>query len=115
MNEYFIIANSFAAPFFSDSSNGYEKGETPKEALASFVKSYTHPAGLYSAKVYESADAYHKGQEAVATYLSNHEIALKEATKDKGVYSYMGNAPGDFEVDHKNYRIPDPKGGRIIE
>jgi hypothetical protein len=113
MNEYFIIANSFAAPFVSDTSEGYETGNNAKEALRKYVEKYTHPAGLYSARCYASADDYHKGKPFLAEYLSNHERALQKATKNKGSYSYMGNGAGDFEIDHKRIKVENPREGRI--
>lgn len=77
MIEYFIRANSFAAPFFSDVSSDFETADTPKAALEAFAARYKHPCGLYAAACYASADAYHKGDEALAMWLS------KEAKKQR--------------------------------
>lgn len=71
MPEYFVFANSFAAPFFSDPSTGYTTGDTPQDGLRSFVASYNHPCGLYAAMLYVSADAYHKGHDPLGRWLSN--------------------------------------------
>ena len=60
MAEYFVVANSFAAPLISDQSTEYVQGESPADALERFAAEYKHPAGLYAAALYESADAYHK-------------------------------------------------------
>jgi hypothetical protein len=114
MKEYFIVASSFAAPFFSDQSSQYIKGENPTEAMKSFVKQYKHPAGLYSAALYASADAYHKNDKHLLQYLSNHELGLRKATRGKHSYSYYGRAPGDFEINGQNVIVSNPKGGRII-
>lgn len=114
MKEYFVISNSFAAPFFSDQGTGYVKGTIPSTTLLEFVNNYKHPAGLYSANLYESADSYHKGDKQLLQWLCNHEIGKQEATKTiKGGYSYLGHEPGRFEIDRKEYVIPNPKGGRI--
>ena len=113
MAEYFIVSNSFAAPFFSDQGTGYVEGESPEDAMDQFVLGYNHPAGLYSANLYSSADSYHKGDKELLQWLCNHEIGKKEATKDIGGYSYLGHEPGRFEINRKEYVIPDPKDGRI--
>ena len=70
MREYFIIANSLAAPWFSDTSQKFVEAESPEEALDSFVGSYAHPYGLYAAVCYEDANARAKGDEPLARWLS---------------------------------------------
>lgn len=71
MTEYFIVANSFAAPFVSDTSNTYVTADTPEDALYDFAEDYGHPFGLYSANAYASADDFHKGKEPLARWRSN--------------------------------------------
>lgn len=71
VNEYFIIANSFAAPFFSDTSEKYVVAEDHLNALNDFVKNYSHPQGLFAAAIYPNADAYHKDEKPLARWLSN--------------------------------------------
>lgn len=71
MTEYFIIANSFAAPFFSDTSNGYVLADTPQNALLKFIKKYKHPAGLFAAIVFNNADDYHKNKPHLVRWMSN--------------------------------------------
>jgi len=115
MTEYFIVANSFAAPFFSDQSTAYAKGETPEAALTDFVAKYSHPAGLYSAACYASADAYHKNQKPLATWLCNSELKNQKVTKGKHCFSSLGIEPGVFEVDGVTYTVQDPKGGQIVK
>jgi hypothetical protein len=114
LKEFFITANSFAAPFFSDSSEQYIKASSPQEALETFAAEYTHPFGLYAAVCYKSADSYHKNEKPLAKWLCNHELAKIEATKDKGCYSYLGNGPGNFEIDGKKITVPDPQKGRVL-
>lgn len=114
MKEYFIVANSFAAPFVSDQSTGYVAANSPAEALEKFAASYSHPAGLYSAIVYDSADAMHKGEEKLATWLCNHEQEMQKATKSLGLYLYTSLGPGRFEIDGVIHEIDDPKGGSVV-
>jgi hypothetical protein len=113
--EYFIVANSFAAPFFSDDSTAFVKAASPVEALRKFAANYKHPAGLYAAIAFASADAYHKREKPLAKWLSNHERAKIRATKDKGSYSYLGHGPGSFEVDGKAITVADPKAGDVVD
>jgi hypothetical protein len=116
MSEYFIVTNSFAAPFVSDQDTSFAQGESPAEALESAVASYKHPAGLFAADCYESATDYHKGKSPLARWLCNHEIARQAATKDKGAYSYMGLCPGQFEINGELVVVEgDPKAGRLVE
>ncbi len=114
MSEYFIVAESFAAPFFSDQSVCHVQGETPEQAVENFRAEYRHPSGLYSAAAFESADAYHKGADPLCRWLCNHELARQQATRDKSGYSYLGHEPGKFEIDGEMFNIPDPKGGMIV-
>ena len=78
MNEYFVVANSNAAPFFSDTSTQHVKGDSPGEALVEFVKDYKHPCGLYAAQLFASADAYHKHEPHLAEYLSDKAQKQRE-------------------------------------
>jgi hypothetical protein len=115
MQEYFIVANSFAAPFCSDQSTHFVAADTPLVALESFSRQYKHHAGLYSAACYESSDQYHKGRNPVASWLSNHarhiEEAKDSAIKANGSVMTRSNAPGQVEVDGKAIAIKDPKQG----
>ncbi len=69
--EYFIEANSFAAPFFSDTSSGFVEADSPEQALLRFKDDYKHPCGLYAAVCYQDANAKHKGHEPLAKWVSN--------------------------------------------
>lgn len=111
---YFIFARSFAAPFFSDDSTHYIEASGPQEALEELALKYTHPAGLYAAEAWANADAYHKGERPLARWLSNHEQAKQQLTKDKSAYSYMGHGPGDFEINRERHKIENPKGGSVV-
>lgn len=114
MTEYFIVANSFAAPFVSDQSTSFVEADSPTEALEKFAADYGHPAGLYAANCYASANDYHKNADPLAQWLSNHVLAEREAIADKKGYSYLGHGPGDFEINGERITIDDPKGGRVI-
>lgn len=115
MTYFFICANSFAAPFFSDSSESFIEADTVEAALEKFAANYKHPCGLFAAVAYEDANAYHKGAKPLAKWLSNHEIARIEITKGLCGYSYCGNGPGDFTVNGKRHVVENPKTGRIIQ
>lgn len=115
IKEFYIETTSFAAPFFSDQGYRYMMAETPAEALEKTALAYQHPAGLYAAAAYTSADAKNKGEKPLATWLCNHEIARAEITRDMPAHSYLGEAPGKFSIDGKPYVIDNPKGGRVME
>lgn len=115
MRNYYIESNSFAASFFSDNSFKYVQAQDSRTALEIYVKEYDHPAGLYSAAVWESADAKNLGARALFQWLSNHAIKLAELTDHLGAYTYLGHGPGDFEINNVRHTVDDPKGGRIIE
>lgn len=114
MKEYYIETNSFAAPFVSDTGYKYVEAASPKEALEKCAAEYRHPAGLFAAAAYDSADAKNKGQEPLARWLCNHEQAKQRLTKSLGCCSYLGHAPGDFEIDGKRHKVENPKGGCVI-
>jgi hypothetical protein len=114
MREFYIETQSFAAPFVSDHGSRYVKAESAAKALEICAAQYKHPAGLYSAAAYSSADAMNKGEKPLATWLCNHEIAKAELTDGLGVYSYMSIAPGKFEINGDIHFIADPKGGRVV-
>src|ERR1044072_4686078 len=88
MPEYFVVANSFAAPFVSDKWEQFVEGETTEAALGAFAASCGHPAGLYAAEIYADANSYHKRDQPLARWLCNHEAKKQELTKDLGSYSY---------------------------
>lgn len=112
--EYFIQASSFAAPFISDTTTHFVAAASPEQALESLAEAYKHPAGLYSATCFRSADAMLKGEEPLARWLSNHVIALKERTKELGAYLYVGHGAGRFEIDGELVVVENPKQGRCV-
>ena len=115
MREFFVVANSFAAPFFSDISETFVKGPSPIKALEKFVKGYDHPAKLYAAMIYQDANAYHKKKKPIASWVCNHELKKMEVTKNLSSYSFRGEGPGVFSVDGVQYTVDDPYGGKVIQ
>lgn len=114
MKEYFIFATSFAAPFCSDTSHEFVTAESPQAALEQFAGSYGHPCGLYAAACYESAEAYHKGQNPLAKWVCNHELEKQRLTAGKGCYSYLGKGVGLFEIDGVLHKVENPKAGKVV-
>ena len=108
--EYFVVANSFAAPFVSDRSTGFAEGLTPADALRSFAASYKHPAGLYAAAIYHDADAYHKSDPSLARWLSNQAALLQDITG----HSILVRSPGNIEIDGVLTVLHNPKQGQIV-
>ncbi len=114
MMEFCIQANSFAAPFVSDTSEAFVEAETAEQALAAYVESYSHPAGLYSAIVWDSADSMMKGKPALAKWVCNQVIKIQELTKDLSGYTFRGDGPGAFEINGTRYETEDPQGGKVV-
>lgn len=115
MNEFYIETNSFAAPFFSDSGHRYVQAESPREALETVVREYKHPAGLFAALAYSSADAKNKGEMPLARWVCNHEAEKDRLTRDLVGYSFLGHSPGRFEINGEMHVIEKPKEGRVYE
>jgi len=109
MAEFYVEANSFAAPFFSDTSHAYVEAKTPAQALEQFAADYSHPCGLYAATVYSSADARNKGEKPLARWLSNQARQLQGVTG-----SIRMDAPGKGEINGEPVEIKDPKVGRVV-
>lgn len=114
VREFFIVADSFAAPFVSDRSTHFVSAETAQQALERFSADYKHPCGLYCATAYGSADEFHKGAKPYAQWLCNHEIEMQRLTKDLGCYSMFGHAPGKFEINGEMHIVERPKEGRVV-
>lgn len=110
MSEYFIVANSFTAPFFSDTSTSYQEAETPEQALKIFAQNYKHPTGLYAAVAYKNADAYHKGEEVLAKWMCNEAKFMVGKT---GLIKKP--TTGKIVVDEIVYNIDNPKEGSVIK
>lgn len=107
--EYFIVANSFAAPFFSDTSHGFKEAESPEKALKLFAESYSHPCGLYSAIVFADANDYHKGNKPLAQWMCNEAkfIVGKTGLIKKPMI-------GKVVVDNVLHNIENPKEGAVV-
>jgi hypothetical protein len=114
MKEFFVATASFAAPFVSDHGHQFVESESPREALEKVAAEYRHPAGLYAANCYTSADAFHKGETPLARWLCNHEQEKQRLTANLPSYSYRGNGPGDFDIGGVRHTVGDPKGGSVV-
>lgn len=68
MSEFYVETNSFPAPFFSDADHEYVRADNAAAALKKLARTYSHPAGLYSAAAYTSADARNKGEKPLARW-----------------------------------------------
>src|ERR1700722_8877548 len=54
LSEFFVVSESNAAPFFSDTGHHYVEGDGAENAMHAFVAAYKHPCGLYAANLYAS-------------------------------------------------------------
>lgn len=113
MQEFFVVTNSFAAPFCSDTDASYIEADTAKDALEEVVANYKHPAGLYAAYAYTSSDAKNKGEEPLSKWTCNHEYEKDRITRSLDGYSYMGMGVGKFEVNGEHYVIENPRQGAV--
>lgn len=112
-SEYFIVANSFAAPFCSDTSEHYIEATSPVDALNALERNYKHPAGLYAAAVYSSHKAYTQGEKPLARYESNQLHAINEATRGLSTYSIRTTSSNTFEADGVEHQVQNPKQGQV--
>lgn len=76
MTEYFYVARSNAAPFFSDTWEGYVEAESPDSAIQKLLSENDHPAGMFALALWKSADDMHKKEESIAHWHS--ERAAKQ-------------------------------------
>lgn len=108
MPEFFLLTNSKAAPFVSDTNTGYCDGPDAETALAVAVQSYRHPCGLYAANLYASADAYHKHEKPLAQWACQKARMQRDGvpcgTCGKAAKLSVANK-GDGDVD--GYRCMD--------
>jgi hypothetical protein len=112
--EYFIVANSFAAPFVSDRSEDFQEADSPEQALELFAARYRHPARLFAADCFASATDYHKHKPPLARWLCNREIALQDAVKGKASYVLQGVAPNRFKIGDELIVVDKPYEGKIV-
>jgi len=110
--KFFITARSFAAPFFSDTSEEYVSAATPEQALEKFAARYDHPCGLFAAEAWRSADDYHQGKKFLAQWLSNR--AAWDRKHIKAPCTVLGKGPGIVEVDGVTHTIDNPKAGAVV-
>jgi hypothetical protein len=126
MSEFFYVTNSNAAPFFSDKGSGFVEARSADEALGLVRGRYKHPAGLYAAQVYESSDAYHKGTEPLASWLSRRADVRENGvacpvcgTRTEAVSLNDGDGGTDTHYCENHHRISvDNQSGdvaRILE
>ena len=115
MPSFLIHSISFAAPLFGEEAMTEVEAKTAAEALEKFAKTFNNPEGLYSALCYTSAAAKAAGIRPIARWVCNHEIAVSEQTRGQQEYAYYGYGPGDFSVNGKRYKVPDPKAGRVFD
>lgn len=108
--EFFIHANSFAAPFVSEETTRYVQGEDASSALEAYGRVYKP----YAADVYASADAFHKREKPLARWRSNKARRLDEVTANKGSYSYEGVNEHAFKVDDQLYTVVEPREGSLV-
>lgn len=106
--EYFIVANSFAAPFFSETSTEFQEADSPEEALEIFAENYKHPCGLYAAAAYQDATAYHKRRSPLAKWLSKQAKWLDNKTG--AIYCSI---PGKIRINGITHNIDNPKEGSV--
>jgi len=109
--EYFIVANSFGAPFFSDTSEKFQEANSPEKALEIFAENYKHSCGLYAAFCYKDANAYHKGEKPLAKWLSNEANFMTGKT---GAI-YKPGIAGKVRINGKMHNIDNPKEGCVVK
>lgn len=115
--EYFIMTTSFAAPFFSDTSNEFVEASSPTEALEKAAASYKHPCGLFGAVCYTDANAYHKGEKPLAKWLCNFEIEKEKRTAALSGYSFRHDCDSNgeyMEVNGEKFYVEDPRSGKVV-
>lgn len=98
MPTYQWKANSNAAPFFSDTSEGFIDDETPMDALEKVVSEYDHPCGLFAVVILEPTPA----NKILARYLSK-----RAATQDKAPCGLTKWAGDNLYVDGKLIPLVD--------
>lgn len=115
MKEYFVVTNSFAAPFVSDRGERYVMAASPEAALEQVAATYAHPCGLYAAVAYLSHKDSLQNAKPAARWICNAEIAVREATSGKDAYTLRRTSSDTFEIDGVLHKVADPKGGRVYQ
>jgi len=75
MNTYQYVTNSNAAPFLSDTYEGFIEAATAIDALRKVVDEYKHPCGLFAAVIKLPTVE----NTVVARYLSNRAVTQESA------------------------------------
>ena len=97
---YQYITNSNAAPFVSDTGSGFIEATDPRSALEQIVRSYKHPAGLFSAAILEPSPS----NPILARYLSGRAATQQHSPtglhewKEDGLYVDGGKVPDRQEL-----------------
>ncbi len=107
--EFFIVAHTFAAPFVSETLHEHRHALSAADALEQFVASEPHPAGIYAANAYHSADDFHKSGRPIARWMSNHAAACE------GARSVLSHAPGNVVIDGKRVTVDNPTEGSVVD
>lgn len=115
MKKYFVVTNSFAAPFMSDTEERFYKGNTPQEAIKKAIRYYNHPAGLYSAALWKNTNDYHKGKKPLVRAQCNREVFIQQKTKGLGGYMISSRSIDEVSINDKSFKIDDPRKMVIID
>lgn len=115
MQEFFIDANSNAAPFFSDNVSKFVTANTPEEALLNFISSKPHPCGIYAAVAYKSSYAKMKGEKPIARWLCNFAIQKDKLTEGISAYGFTRFSDSEMEIDGQRHFIENPTEGQIVK
>lgn len=101
------VTNSNAAPFVSDTDEGFIRAADAMSALEKVVKKYKHPAGLYAAQIREPTPE----NPVLARYLSARAATVEDAPcgmtewKQNGLYVDDKKMPQKKEV----YELVKPR------
>jgi hypothetical protein len=106
---YQWVTRSNAAPFVSDTDSGFIESTDPMSALEKIVKSYRHPAGLFSAAVLLPTPE----NPILARYLSSRAATQDAAPCGMSQWKQDGFYVDDKKVPEKKEAYELVKGGRI--
>lgn len=72
MTEYFVITISLPAPFVGDTSTQYIEALYPMDIITQVMNDYKdNPYGLFSIKIFNNADEYHKNLTPVIYWITD--------------------------------------------
>lgn len=78
--KFHYVTMSNAVPIVSDEDDGIIDAEAPVAALVQVVRNYKHPAGLFSAGIFEPSLKGESRGKLLARYLSK-----RAAAREKGI------------------------------